>query len=220
MNRRRLPSVLAAVAVTLTISACAGSGLGTLGDVLGSAQSNSLYGEVRSVDTRRGSIQVREQRGRDYTVRIDNRTRVLYQQREYSVSALERGDQVQVYVEYDRNNTAWADRIEVRESARDSRDRDRGDWDRDRGDRDRNDRDRNDRDRAAVMRLDGRVQGIDTRRGWFTVTQTRGPRLVVYVTRNTRSDEIRRFERLRRGDRVRVEVRSRGRDQAELIRFR
>lgn len=207
MNRRRLLPALTMVGMAGVLSACAGSGLGTLGDVLGSGQSSSLYGEVRSVDTRRGRIQVREQQGRDYTVRYDNRTRVVYRQREYPVSRLERGDQVQVRVEYDRNNTPYADRIDVRESARDGRDR--GDWDRDDRDRDR-----------GMMRVDGRVQGIDTRRGYFTVTQTRGPRLVVYVTRNTRRDDIRRFERLRRGDRVRVEVRSRGRDQAELIRFR
>jgi hypothetical protein len=44
---------------------------------------------------------------------------------------------------------------------------------------------------------------------------------VVYVPRDARRDDVRRFERLRRGERVRVEVRSRGRgDQAELVRFR
>jgi hypothetical protein len=118
--------------------------LGGMGDVLGGG--TTLSGEVRSVDTRRGRIQIREQYGgRDRTVRVDNRTRVTYQNRQYPVSSLERGDQVLMRVEYDRNNTAWADRIEVRSSAR-----------------------RNDRGSiygsGRIERVDGRVQAIDTRR--------------------------------------------------------
>lgn len=214
MRPMRLLAALPAVTLITSLTACAGGGgIGTMGDVLGSARSNSLYGEVRAVDTRSGRIQIREQGGRDYTVRYDNRTRVVYRQREYSVSNLERGDQVQMHVEYDRNNTPWAERIDVRESTR--------------GDRTRNggyggsDRDRDDAwGRSRVERLDGRVQGIDMRRGYFTVTQTRGPRIVVYMPRDARRDDIRQFERLRRGERVRADVRLRGRERAELVRFR
>jgi hypothetical protein len=184
--------------------------LGGMGDVFGGG--TSLYGEVRSVDTRRGRIQVREQYGRDRTVRYDNRTRVVYQNREYPVSSLERGDQVQMRLAYDRNNTAWADRIEVRSSARRTDRRDRDD--------DRDDRDRGDIWGTRVQRLEGRVQAIDVRRGYFTMTENRS-RVLVYMPRNARREDVRRFERLRRGERVRVEVRSRGRgDQAELVRFR
>ena len=193
--------------------------LGGMGDVFGGG--TSLYGEVRSVDTRRGRIQVREQYGRDRTVRYDNRTRVTYQNRQYPVSALERGDEVQMRVAYDRNNTAWAERIEVRSSARrtDRRDRD-GDWDDDDDWDDRDDRSRRDVWGSRVERLEGRVQGIDVRRGYFTMTES-GSRVLVYMPRNARREDVRRFERLRRGERVRVEVRSRGRgDQAELVRFR
>lgn len=205
MNRLRRLAVFGLLAGS--VSGCTSLGsLGGLGDVLGGG--SSLYGEVRSVDTRRGRIQVREQYGRDQTVRFDNRTRVVYQNRRYPVSALERGDQVQMRVEYDRNNTAWADHIEVRSSARRSDGRDRDDrggiW-----------------GSSRVERLDGRVQGIDVRRGYFTMTGSRNSRVVVYMPRNARREDIRRFERLRRGDRVRVDVRSGGRrDQAELVRFR
>ena len=188
--------------------------LGRTGDVFGGG--DSLYGEVRSVDTRRGRIQVREQNGRDQTVRYDNRARVVYQNREYPVSSLERGDVVRMRVEYDRNDTAWVDRIEVRSSARrtDRRDRDDDRYD------DRDDRNRGDVWGSRVERLEGRVQAIDARRGYFTVTDDRS-RVLVYMPRNARREDVRRFERLRRGERVRVEVRSRGRgDQAELVRFR
>jgi hypothetical protein len=199
MSRLRTLAVLGLLAGLA--GACAP--LGGLGDVFGNG--DSLYGEIRSVDTRRGKIQVREQYGRDQTVRYDSRTRVVYQNRQYPVSSLERGDQVQMRVAYDRNNTAWADRIEVRSSAR------------------RNDR-RSDRGTVwspRVERVDGRVQGVDGRRGYFTMTQNRGPQLAVYMPRNARREDVRRFERLRRGDRVRVEIRSRGSSsQAELVRFR
>lgn len=197
--------MVAALAVLAGVASSCGAtgGLGSVGDVLGGG--SSVYGEVRSVDTRRGRIQVREQYGRDQTVRFDNRTRVIYQNRQYPVSSLSRGDRVQMRVEYDRNDTAWADRIEVRSSARD----------------DRRGTDRGSVWSTRVQRLDGRVQRVDTRRGYFTITQNRSRDVVVYMPRNARHDDVRRFERLRRGDRVRVEVRSRGNgDQAELVRFR
>ncbi|HEX6308515.1 MAG TPA: hypothetical protein VFZ69_10030 [Longimicrobiales bacterium] len=187
----------AAAALTMT-AACAP--LGNLGGAVGGT-GDSLYGEIRSVDTRRGVIQVREQYGRDYTVRYDGRTRVVYGQRQYPVSALERGDQVQMRIEYDRNNTPWADRIEVRDSRRRA---ERGDV----------------RTDTRVQRVDGRVYQVDTRRGYFTLDGSYGRSLVVYVPRNVRREDLRRFDRLRRGDRVRVEIRPRGRDQADLVRFR
>ncbi|HSJ31501.1 MAG TPA: DUF5666 domain-containing protein [Longimicrobiales bacterium] len=204
---RRVRMMMSIGLIAGSAAACAPlESLGGMGDVFGGG--NSLYGEVRSVDTRRGRIQVREQYGRDQTVRYDNRTRVVYQNREYPVSSLERGDQVQMRLAYDRNNTAWADRIEVRSSAR------RTDG------RDRDDRDRGDIWGSRVQRLEGRVQAIDVRRGYFTVTDNQS-RVLVYMPRNARREDVRRFERLRRGERVRVEVRSRGRgDQAELVRFR
>ena len=209
MRRRSGLAVFGLLAISVSASACAQMGtMGGLGDVIGGG--SSVYGEVRSVDTRRGRIQVREQYGRDQTVRFDNRTRVVYRNREYPVSSLERGDQVQMRVEYDRNNNAWADHIEVRSSARRTDRRD-----------DRRDDDRGGVWGSRVERLDGRVQAVDARRGYFTVTQNRGQRVLVYMPRNARREDVRRFERLRRGDRVRVEIRSSGRgDQAELVRFR
>ena len=205
MVRSRMRGTMAAVALAAAVISCAPlGGLGGLGDVFGG---ESLYGEIRSVDTRRGRIQLREQYGRDQTVRFDNRTRVVYRDRQYPVSSLDRGDQVQVRVEYDRNNIAWAERIELRSSAR-ARDRDR-----------RDDR-RGDVWSNRVQRVSGRVQSIDRRRGYFTMTQN-DSRVTVYMPRSARREDIRRFERLRSGERVRADVRSVGsRNQAELVRFR
>ena len=205
MIRSRMLRTMPAVALAAAVTSCAPlGGLGGLGDVFGG---DSLYGEIRSVDTRRGRIQLREQYGRDHTVRYDNRTRVVYRNRQYPVSTLDRGDQVQVRVEYDRNNTAWADRIDLRSSAR-------------AGDRDRRDDRRGDVWSDRVQLVDGRVQSVDTRRGYFTMTQN-DSRVTVYMQRNARREDIRRFERLRTGERVRADVRSAGsRNQAELVRFR
>jgi hypothetical protein len=205
-SRNALAALPLAVLIALAAPACAP--LSAMDDVIGStanSRGNTLYGEIRSVDTRGGRITVREQRGRDYTVRIDNRTQVVYGQRRYPVSSLRRGDMVQMRVAYDRDNRAWAERIEVRRSQARGRD-------------DRSDRDR---EYGSVQRFDGTVRQVDTRRGVFTLDRGRGASLVVYVTRNTDRDDVRRFERLRRNERVRVEVRVRGNsNQAELVRFR
>lgn len=210
----------AALLVALSAPACAP--LSAMDDVIGGTTGTStVYGEVRSVDTRRARIQVREQYGRDYTVQYDSRTQVTYGNRRYPVSALERGDIVSMRVTRDRNNRLHADRIDVRESrtTRSSRD---DDWyGRDRRDDDRRDR-RDDRaGRTVIERYDGIVRTVDTRRGYFTLDRSRGASLVVHVPRNVDREEVRRFERLRRNQRVRVEVRLYGRsNQAELIRFR
>lgn len=156
-----------------------------------------LHGEVRSLDARRGRLQIREEYGRAHTVHLDNRTRVVYRSRQYPASALRRGDIVQVRVVWDRSGTAWADRIDVRQSADDRRVA-----------------------TARVQRIDGRVGAVDTRRGYFTLEQSRSRQVVVHVPRRLSSGDARRFDRLRRGDRVRVDVRPVGRSDVELVRFR
>jgi hypothetical protein len=156
-----------------------------------------LEGEVRSVDTRRSRIEVRDQWNRGHSLRIDRSTQVVYRQRGYPVSALERGDRVRVRVTHDRNGARWADRIDVRESVRD-------------------------RGRAVVRteRLTGTVSRVDARRGHFTLQHDRNRAVVVYLPARLSRDDARRFDRLRRGDRVRVEVVDTGRGAAELVRFR
>jgi hypothetical protein len=94
--------------VALLLSACGGlGGLGSLGDILGSpstSQPSDVRGTVEYVDTSAQRIDLnvthinnlrddRTQRGAIY---YDSRTRVLYQNREYRVTDLERGDEVSV----------------------------------------------------------------------------------------------------------------------------
>jgi hypothetical protein len=186
------PLVFAVAAVMLTASACA-----PLDQVMiPQGRDNVLVGEVRSLDARRGRLDVREERGRMMTVRLDNRTPVLSGSRRHPVSSLRRGDLVRIRVSYDRSGTPWAERIDVRHSTADRR------------------------VAARIERIDGRVTGIDNRRGYFTVDQGRRSTVVVYVPNRLSSGDARRFDRLRRGDRVRAEVMVTGRDRAELVRFR
>jgi hypothetical protein len=70
-----------------------------------------------------------------------------------------------------------------------------------------------------VVRLDGTVSAVDARRGTFTVEQGR-TRHTVQVPARLGRDDARRYDRLRRGDRVRAEVRPLPRGGYELVRFR
>jgi hypothetical protein len=196
--RLRVPASVALTALLLlTLPGCA-----TVGDVLADMggyddRASVITGEVRSVDSRRGQLQIRDDRDRrNVNVRYDSRTRVTYGQRQYPASSLERGDIVRVSLSRDRSGGVWADRVDVRSSARDNRNAS-----------------------TRVQRVDGTVRTVDLRRGYFAVDQQRGA-MVVHVPPRIGNNEARRFERLRRGDRVRADVRPIGNNQAELVRFR
>jgi hypothetical protein len=197
--RGRIPWTLALMGGLLTVSACAP--LGAMDGVVlgggGGARTAFVDGQIRSVDTRRARLQVRDQWNRSHTVRFDRRTLVTYRHRQYPVTALERGDLVRIRLVRDRAGSLWADRVDVRESVRD-----RG------------------RIYGRTERLTGTVAGVDRRRGVFTIQPSRYETLVVHVPGRLSRDDARRFDRLRRGDRVRVEVRAVGRGAAELVRFR
>jgi hypothetical protein len=193
MRALRLAMLVAALPAA---AACAPMRATVADAVLVSATGGLVHGEVRSVDARRGRMQLRDGQGRTHELHFDRHTRVVYRQQQYDASVLARGDQVRVRVQRDRNGTAWADRVEVRTPGRDSR---LG---------------------ARSERVDGRVGRVEVRRGYFTLERPRTPALTVRTPPRMSSADARRFERLRRGDRVRVELRPLGRNQAELVRFR
>ncbi len=185
-------------AAVLFAFGCSSAGR-TMDDVFGGGPNTStVYGQVVSVDTRSSRMQIREDRGRNFTVRFDNRTRVVGRQRSSSVASLRRGDYVTVRVVQDRYGQAWAERVEVRESVAN-----RG------------------RSTGRTTQVDGSVAWVDARSGSFGISSglLRASR-TVYVPRNISRSERNRLERLRRGDRVRVEVREVGRNEYELVRFR
>ncbi len=162
------------------------------------ASSRVVVGEVRSVDTRRNLIQVRDQRGGSVVARYDGRTRVMYGPMRSSIRVLDRGDRVRMHVRYDRRGTPRAERVDViQDYAR-----------------------RSPVAIGRVQRVSGTVRQVDTRRGYFMLDPGRSGNIRVIVPHRLSRNDARRFDRLRRGDRVRVDIRYYSRNQAELVRFR
>jgi hypothetical protein len=192
----RLAMVLGLAGGAMVVPGCAP--LGAIGEVPGTGTRSSLLaGEVRSVDTRRGTLHLRDDWNRAHTLRFDGGTRVVYRQRVYPVHALERGDVVRVRVARDRQGRLWADRVDVSQSVRERHVAN-----------------------VRVARVSGRVRQVDSRRGHFDLDIGRGEMVRVHLPQRTTRDDARRFQRLRRGDGVRVEIRPVGRGVAELVRFR
>jgi hypothetical protein len=195
---RRIPIAFAlATGLMLTAPACAPHGGGLEGVMVPRGRGAVIQGEVHSIDRRRNYLALREGPGRTRSVRYDNRTRVTDGRRQYSISALNRGDRVRVWIAHDRRGTPWVDRVELRESVRDRR--------------------------VAIPRierLDGTVGRLDSRRNFFTLERGRTHAVVVRVPSRLQRDDARRIDRLRRGDRVRIDVRPLDRSTVELIRFR
>jgi hypothetical protein len=202
-------------ALVLTASLLAAPGCARFGDTgwgtrVPAARSAVIDGQVWSVDGRRGRLQVRNARGRTSTMYVDRATRVVYRRRNYPVDALERGDVVRVWVEVDERGDAWADRVEVRESVRERYDR--------YGDDRYGYEDREYRDRIELV--EGRVGEVNLRSRFFTLDTGSNRSLAVYLDDEVDREEYRRIERLRRGDRVRADVRPISGTEAELVRIR
>jgi hypothetical protein len=202
---------LVLTATLLAAPSCAPYGDTIWGPRAPSARSAVIDGEVSAVDARRGQIRVRSNRGRTNTLNVDRATRVLYQRRSYPLDALERGDVVRVWVEVDGRGEAWADRVEVRESVRERYDR--------YGYDDRYGTD-DPRYQNRVELVEGRVGEVNLRNGYFTIEQGFNRSLAVYFPEGIDRDEYRRVGRLRRGDRVRADVRTLSGNEAELVRLR
>jgi hypothetical protein len=113
--------MLALGAALLLTSGC--SNLGSLGNVLGSvlggqsAQQQQIDAEIQQVDASGGRLYVRTQDGQTGTIRVDSRTQVVYNNQQYPVTALERGDVVRIQLQQTQNNELYATRIEVLRSA-------------------------------------------------------------------------------------------------------
>ena len=162
---------------------------------------NDVIGEVRYVDTRAREIEVRSESGRTVNVRYDNRTRVTYRQKDYSVSNLEAGDYVAMRAQQDRDGRLYTDLVAVRESAQDRS----GSG----GRTGRPDR---------LDRFEGTVEYVDARRGTFEV-RDRGRLVVVSVAFNAPRTVMERFNRLRQGDFVRIEGRFSNQDRFDVENF-
>ena len=176
-------------------------GLDGLGGGYGGTVGTDVVGEVEHVDSRAREIEVRTDRGRTAVLRYDDRTQVIYRQRNYSVSNLERGDYIAARVRQERDGRDYTDTITVRESVQDRSGSARGS------------------SRSGYDQVDGRVEYIDPRRGTFELRDSRNRTVLVSVPFNAPRPVMDRFNRLREGDSVRIEGRSVGNDRFELESF-
>jgi hypothetical protein len=112
---------------------CAGGGgmggLGGLGDILGSvmggatgqpqqgqAQTQQVQAEVQQLDTQRQRLAIRTAQGQSGSVLYDQRTVVVYRQQQYPVTALERGDIINMQLVQAGQNDVYVARVDVVQS--------------------------------------------------------------------------------------------------------
>ncbi|HUF12448.1 MAG TPA: hypothetical protein VMN78_05045 [Longimicrobiales bacterium] len=195
------------LALALPLGACAGGGAGGLGDILGTvlggpqpASSNvgQLVVQVQGVDQQNQQIAVLTEDGQRGNVLYDRNTRVVYQQQEYPVTALERGDVVEMRVQ-EIQQGLYTDYILVRQSVQQGGGVSGGD--------------------ASLVQASGTVRQIEYQRGWFDLETSQGV-ITVTMPYNPPSTTVSQFERLDRGDRVTIEGYLIANDRIELVRFR
>lgn len=199
---------LVVAASVLTVTGC--QNLGGLGNVLGGVlnpggqqqQGGEVYGEVRAIDTQRQVLQIQTNNGQVGNVYFDNRTKVVYQQREYPVTALEQGDQIGLRVQQTQQGAAYTDYIFVTQSVQERGGQGGGDGGYGTG----------------MTVLEGRVGAVDYNRGEFQLSTNRGT-VVVYMRYGASAADADRLRRLRNGDYVRVEGRLTSNSRFELERF-
>jgi len=194
-------------ALPLMLSACAGGGLGALGDILtggqgGGAQAPSaMTAEVQEVRAQQQQIIVRTQDGQQGAVLFDQNTQVVYQNQQYPVTALEPGDVVEMRIQQVQQGY-YTDLIQVVQSVQERRGGTTGGTPSD------------------VHQVEGTINEIDLSRWMFTLNMTQGGTLPIYLPSNaTATDRDRLRTEYRAGDYIRVEVRALDENTAELVRW-
>jgi hypothetical protein len=179
---QRIKRGAAAALMVVSLGACAGNSLGSiLGGVLGGgAQQSQLSGTIRGVDTRSQQIAIQQSNGQTIPVSYDNQTQVVYQNQNYSPTALENGDRVTARIQAN-GNSYYTDYVQVDQSVRGNTGGASSD----------------------VQLLQGTVRQVDRANGMFTVDMNNYNTLTVSLPYNLSNADINRFNSLRPGDYVR-----------------
>lgn len=181
---RRFAHRAGATMMFVAMSAC--SGTGGLGSVLGSVlggggQGNQLTGAIYNVDTRSQQIGVQQSNGQTVYVSYDANTQVVYQNQNYPVTALERGDQVVATLQDNGNGGYYASTVQVTQSVSSSSGTVNGN----------------------AQSFQGTVRQVDRANGWFTVDEGSIGRITVTLPSGLSQTDLNRFGNLRAGDYVR-----------------
>ncbi len=221
MRARILGLRVAALATLLSAAGC--SQAGAIGDILGgvlapqgqgtgTGQGSQVAGEIQGVDTQRGILQLRTQSGQTGNVYFDQNTRVIYQQREYPVTALERGDVVAMSIQQDQRGNAYTNYIQVQQSVQERTGQTTQNGTYNGGTYNGG------TSNASVQRFSGTVGYIDTQRGVFELRTQNGAAQVA-LPYNVNSQDNQRFRSLRSGQNIVVDGRMVAQGRIDLERF-
>ncbi len=186
-NLQRFGRTSSLAVAFLAIGACSNSGgLGNvLGSVLGGGAGNGgnqLAGRVQNVDTRNQQLGITQTNGQTVAVRYDNQTRVIYNNQNYPVTALEDGDEVVARIQDAGNGSYYTDSIHVTQSVNSGG---------------------SGNNPAGVQSFQGTVRQVDFQTGRFSINNGAGYDMIVSMPYNPSEADRRRFERLARGQTVR-----------------
>lgn len=194
---------LPVLALALASTACGGGALGGLGDILtggggGAApQGGTMRVEVQQVQQQ--EIIVRTQDGQQGGILWDSNTQVVYQNRQYPVTALERGDIVEMRVQ-EVQQGLYTDLIQVVTSVQERSGATGG-------------------TASNVVGVEGEIGQVDLQRWAFTLQMTQGGTITVHLPSNASSYMRDRLRQYRAGDYVRVSVRPIDQQSAQLVNW-
>jgi hypothetical protein len=228
MMKHSFRNLAAAAAAVVTLSGCAGTNLGQLGEILGGAmgggmggqqQNGQILAEVQNIDTRQGVIQLRTEQGQTGNVMFDQNTTLVYQNQQYPMTALERGDVAVFQLQQTQQGATYASHIEVRQSVQERTGQNTntgnstygngsGTYGNGSGTYGNTQR----------MELYGTVGRVDYNQGWFEV-RTQNGTATVTLPYNAGDATTDYFRRLRTGQTVRLEGTNLGNGRVELYRF-
>lgn len=176
--------IATAALVLLSTGACSSmGGLGSvLGSVLGQGQGSQVSGTVQGLDTRNAQLAIAQSNGQMVYLSYDANTQVTYNNQNYQVTNLERGDQVTARVQQTQNGGYYTDLIQVDRSVSTSTSSTSG---------------------TSVQSYQGTVRAINQSQGWFSVDAGNGYTYEVVLANQLSRTDYSRFTALRTGDYVR-----------------
>lgn len=206
---RRFTHQFGGALIFAAMTACANTGGlgGILGSVLGGGQGNQLQGAITGVDTRSQQLGVQQSNGQTVWVRYDNNTQVVYQNQNYPVTALERGDQVLANIQDSGNGNYYASSVQVTQSVSSNG----GVYGSPNGGVYGN--------QGGVTTYQGNVRQVDRSNGWFSVDDSNNGRITVVLPSGLSQTDLNRFGNLRSGDYVRFYGVRSGNSQVQLRQF-
>ena len=183
----------------VSIGACASGQLGNiLGGMVGNGSgSNQLSGTIRGIDSRSQQISIQTSNGQTVPVTYDSQTQVVYQNQNYSPTALEYGDMVTARVQAN-GNSYYTDYVQVDQSVSGNGT----------GTVSNN-----------VQLLQGTVRQVDRRNGLFTIDMNNNSTLTVTLPNNVSTNDVNRFNNLRSGDFIRFYGTYLNNSQVQLRQF-